>query len=405
MKTDKILKKIIQKNNEFLPIKIQKPNIKFLSTTNPTRHRKNNSYNNNFSSKLYQFIDSTVSHFNIKFNLLSEQIDVMKKEFIDQIEGLIHFIPNEFPLIKNQKKSNSKNNNSPFKFNKINLNSNINTDSNIFYSKKKIKKGKNFFSSNSLNDNIINNNNKNNIIINESKNSIKNNKNNNNNNNNKNENIIKNLIEKNDFFDLDSKLKLSYLNKNLYNSINQKEIINNEYNKMLNIVNNLKKSFDKNISNTFPASNLSFILKNSEDEIINDENEINKIFFEIIFKIKEINFNKNNKNNDLYSILLNQTKKESIKNILIDYMKNINNNIKNFSNDYIQNIFDFLEKNKILRDYNELIKLGNKTLSYFAFVFDEIYNIFHYEINKRNKIKYYENILKNIIKIKNIFDV
>ena len=104
-------------------------------------------------------------------------------------------------------------------------------------------------------------------------------------------------------------------------------------------------------------------------------------------------------------ILLNQTKKESIKNILIDYMKNINNNIKNFSNDYIQNIFDFLEKNKILRDYNELIKLGNKTLSYFAFVFDEIYNIFHYEINKRNKIKYYENILKNIIKIKNIFDV
>ena len=139
-------------------------------------------------------------------------------------------------------------------------------------------------------------------------------------------------------------------------------------------------------------------------KILNEENQINKIFFEFIFKLKEINFNNNNKNDDLYMILLNQTKKESIKQILIDYMKNINNNIKNFNDDYIKNIFEFLEKNKILRDYNQLIKNGNKILSYFAFVFEEIYNIFQYEINKRNKIKYYENILKNIIKIKNIFD-
>ena len=389
MKTDKILKKIIQKNNDFLAIKIQKPNIKFLSTTTALKHKKNYSYNYNLSSKLYQFINSTVSHFNIKFNLLSEQIDVMKKEFIDQIEGLINFIPNEFPLIKTPK-NNIKKQISPIKFNKINNNSHINTDSNIILNKSKNKK----VSSNSLNEN---NNFYNNKHLNTPKNSP------NKNNKNKNEEIIKILIEKNDFFDLDSKLKLSYLNKNLYNSINKKEIINEEYKKMLNIINNLKNSFNKNISNTFPASNLSFILKNSKNEII-EENEINKIFFEFIFKLKEINFNNNNKNDDLYMILLNQTKKESIKQILIDYMKNINNNIKNFNDDYIKNNFEFLEKNKILRDYNQLIKNGNKTLSYFAFVFDEIYNIFQYEINKRNKIKNHENILKNIIKIKNIFD-
>ena len=389
MKTDKILKKIIQKNNDFLAIKIQKPNIKFLSTTTASKHKKNYSYNYNLSSKLYQFINSTVSHFNIKFNLLSEQIDVMKKEFIDQIEGLINFIPNEFPLIKTPK-NNIKKSISPIKFNKINNNSHINTDSNIILNKTKNKK----ISSNSLNEN---NNFYNNKHLNTPKNSP------NKNNKNKNEEIIKILIEKNDFFDLDSKLKLSYLNKNLYNSINKKEIINEEYKKMLNIINNLKNSFNKNISNTFPASNLSFILKNSKNEII-EENEINKIFFEFIFKLKEINFNNNNKNDDLYMILLNQTKKESIKQILIDYMKNINNNIKNFNDDYIKNNFEFLEKNKILRDYNQLIKNGNKTLSYFAFVFDEIYNIFQYEINKRNKIKNHENILKNIIKIKNIFD-
>ena len=387
MKTDKILKKIIQKNNDFLAIKIQKPNIKFLSTTTASKHKKNYSYNYNLSSKLYQFINSTVSHFNIKFNLLSEQIDVMKKEFIDQIEGLINFIPNEFPLIKTPK-NNIKKQISPIKINKNN--SHINTDSNIILNKSKNKK----ISSNSLNEN---NNFYNNKHLNTPKNSP------NKNNKNKNEEIIKILIEKNDFFDLDSKLKLSYLNKNLYNSINKKEIINEEYKKMLNIINNLKNSFNKNISNTFPASNLSFILKNSKNEII-EENEINKIFFEFIFKLKEINFNNNNKNDDLYMILLNQTKKESIKQILIDYMKNINNNIKNFNDDYIKNNFDFLEKNKILRDYNQLIKNGNKTLSYFAFVFDEIYNIFQYEINKRNKIKNHENILKNIIKIKNIFD-
>ena len=387
MKTDKILKKIIQKNNDFLAIKIQKPNIKFLSTTTASKHKKNYSYNYNLSSKLYQFINSTVSHFNIKFNLLSEQIDVMKKEFIDQIEGLINFIPNEFPLIKTPK-NNIKKQISPIKFNKNN--SHINTDSNIILNKSKNKK----ISSNSLNEN---NNFYNNKHLNTPKNSP------NKNNKNKNEEIIKILIEKNDFFDLDSKLKLSYLNKNLYNSINKKEIINEEYKKMTNIINNLKNSFNKNISNTFPASNLSFILKNSKNEII-EENEINKIFFEFIFKLKEINFNNNNKNDDLYMILLNQTKKESIKQILIDYMKNINNNIKNFNDDYIKNNFEFLEKNKILRDYNQLIKNGNKTLSYFAFVFDEIYNIFQYEINKRNKIKNHENILKNIIKIKNIFD-
>ena len=387
MKTEKILKKIIQKNNDFLAIKIQKPNIKFLSTTTASKHKKNYSYNYNLSSKLYQFINSTVSHFNIKFNLLSEQIDVMKKEFIDQIEGLINFIPNEFPLIKTPK-NNIKKQISPIKFNKNN--SHINTDSNIILNKSKNKK----VSSNSLNEN---NNFYNNKHLNTPKNSP------NKNNKNKNEEIIKILIEKNDFFDLDSKLKLSYLNKNLYNSINKKEIINEEYKKMLNIINNLKNSFNKNISNTFPASNLSFILKNSKNEII-EENEINKIFFEFIFKLKEINFNNNNKNDDLYMILLNQTKKESIKQILIDYMKNINNNIKNFNDDYIKNNFEFLEKNKILRDYNQLIKNGNKTLSYFAFVFDEIYNIFQYEINKRNKIKNHENILKNIIKIKNIFD-
>ena len=387
MKTDKILKKIIQKNNDFLAIKIQKPNIKFLSTTTASKHKKNYSYNYNLSSKLYQFINSTVSHFNIKFNLLSEQIDVMKKEFIDQIEGLINFIPNEFPLIKTPK-NNIKKQISPIKINKNN--SHINTDSNIILNKSKNKK----ISSNSLNEN---NNFYNNKHLNTPKNSP------NKNNKNKNEEIIKILIEKNDFFDLDSKLKLSYLNKNLYNSFNKKEIINEEYKKMLNIINNLKNSFNKNISNTFPASNLSFILKNSKNEII-EENEINKIFFEFIFKLKEINFNNNNKNDDLYMILLNQTKKESIKQILIDYMKNINNNIKNFNDDYIKNNFEFLEKNKILRDYNQLIKNGNKTLSYFAFVFDEIYNIFQYEINKRNKIKNHENILKNIIKIKNIFD-
>ena len=394
MKTDKILKKIIQKNNDFLAIKIQKPNIKFLSTTTASKHKKNYSYNYNLSSKLYQFIDSTVSHFNIKFNLLSEQIDIMKKEFIDQIEGLIQFIPNEFPLLKTPK-NYTKKFISPIKINKNYNNSHINTDSNIILHKTKNKKENNLFYSNSLNEN----NNKIKHLNSPKISPFKNDKI-----NNKNEKIVKMLIEKNDFFDLEDKLKLSYLNKNLYNSFNKKDIINEEYKKMSNIINNLKNSFNKNISNTFSASNLSFILKNSKNEILNEENQINKIFFEFIFKLKEINFNNNNKNDDLYMILLNQTKKESIKQILIDYMKNINNNIKNFNDDYIKNIFDFLEKNKILRDYNQLIKNDNKILSYFAFVFEEIYNIFQYEINKRNKIKYYENILKNIIKIKNIFD-
>ena len=395
MKTDKILKKIIQKNNDFLAIKIQKPNIKFLSTTTASKHKKNYSYNYNLSSKLYQFIDSTVSHFNIKFNLLSEQIDIMKKEFIDQIEGLIQFIPNEFPLIKTPK-NYTKKIISPIKINKNYNNSHTNTDSNIILHKTKNKKENNLIYSNSLNEN----NNKIKLLNSPKISPFKNNKI-----NNKNEKIVKMLIEKNDFFDLEDKLKLSYLNKNLYNSFNKKDIINEEYKKMSNIINNLKNSFNKNISNTFSASNLSFVLNNSKNEILNEENQINKIFFEFIFKLKEINFNNNNKNDDLYMILLNQTKKESIKQILIDYMKNINNNIKNFNDDYIKNIFDFLEKNKILRDYNQLIKNDNKILSYFAFVFEEIYNIFQYEINKRNKIKYYENILKNIIKIKNIFDV
>ena len=105
---------------------------------------------------------------------------------------------------------------------------------------------------------------------------------------------------------------------------------------------------------------------------------------------------KNNENSSLenkYNDLCNEFKVDSIKNLIINYLKTIKDNIKNVNNDIINNFNNYLENNKELIEQNDN---QNQLISLFSFSIKELYEIFKFEIGKRKKIKVYEKLLCDI---------
>ena len=95
-------KRIIAKN-------LKKEYFQLSKSTNQTK---------NFQMK--QYIDMTVTHFTCKYTLLCNEIEEMKKEFVNQLQGIVEgFQLNEssYPLIKGYNKIFNQNLN----YNKINL--------------------------------------------------------------------------------------------------------------------------------------------------------------------------------------------------------------------------------------------------------------------------------------------
>ncbi len=439
MKKDKFKINLVQK--KFQSEKI-KDNIYYINNSIPNKDLTNKTYytSNSIPSDIQQYIDIAVTRLNIKCSFLCGQIEEMKKEFCLQLEGITRFLNNKnnsviFPDLRASANMNSSLNtfNNSISYDKSKIKYNMNKNNSIsknnlensseiipkngILEKKKlmvktlvIKKEEN--KKNSLNRKASRK-----IEIIEDYNSI----NNNNNNNNKNLKIKKNKDKKiitkkekallilfnNNVLNLKEKINIKYLNKNLYSEIDPvKYLVTSEKLLINETLANLYKETTLELPTVTSFSNISFLLKeNIENELMKDDLKNNKIFFEALFILKSLKFNKNDKNRDLLLLLLNKTNHENIKNLFINLLKNIKFTIKKIKIDVLINFIDYIENNKILIEQNDLIENKNLYLSYFSFGLNDIYEICKLELIKRDKIITLQAYSKEVEKfnIKNNF--
>ena len=437
MKKDKFKINLVQKNFQSEKIK---DNIYYVNNSIPNKDLTNKTYytSNSIPSDLQQYIDIAVTRLNIKCSFLCGQIEEMKKEFCLQLEGITRFLNNKnnsviFPDLRAS----------------ANMNSSLNTFNNsISYDKSKIKYNMN--KNNSISKNNLENSSEiipKNGILEEKKLMVKtlvikkeeNKKNSlnrkasrkieiiedynsiNNNNNNKNLKIKKNKDKKiitkkekallilfnNNVLNLKEKINIKYLNKNLYSEIDPvKYLVTSEKLLINETLANLYKETTLELPTVTSFSNISFLLKeNIENELMKDDLKNNKLFFEALFILKSLKFNKNDKNRDLLLLLLHKTNHENIKNLFINLLKNIKFTIKKIKIDVLINFIDYIENNKILIEQNDLIENKNLYLSYFSFGLNDIFEICKLELIKRDKIITLQNYSKEVEKfnIKNNF--
>ena len=438
MKKDKFKINLVQKNFQSEKIK---DNIYYINNSIPNKDLTNKTYytSNSIPSDIQQYIDIAVTRLNIKCSFLCGQIEEMKKEFCLQLEGITRFLNNKnnsviFPDLRASANMNSSLNtfNNSISYDKSKIKYNMNKNNSIsknnlensseiipkngILEKKKlmvktlvIKKEEN--KKNSLNRKASRK-----IEIIEDYNSI-----NNNNNNNKNLKIKKNKDKKiitkkekallilfnNNVLNLKEKINIKYLNKNLYSEIDPvKYLVTSEKLLINETLANLYKETTLELPTVTSFSNISFLLKeNIENELMKDDLKNNKIFFEALFILKSLKFNKNDKNRDLLLLLLNKTNHENIKNLFINLLKNIKFTIKKIKIDVLINFIDYIENNKILIEQNDLIENKNLYLSYFSFGLNDIYEICKLELIKRDKIITLQAYSKEVEKfnIKNNF--
>ena len=430
MKKDKLKINLNQKNFQSENIK---DNLYYLNNSNPNKDPFNKTFykKNSLSSNLQQYIDIAVTRLNIKCSFLCGQIEEMKREFCLQLEGMTKFINNRnnffFPELKTS----------------ANMNSSLNNfNNNILYDKSKIKY--NINKTNSISKNTISQENSSEIIpkngIEKKKLMVKtliikkddNNKsfinkkpskkieviedyNSSNNNINKSLKIKKNkdkkiitnnkekallILFKNNVLNIKEKINIKFLNKNLYSEIDPVKFLVTSEKLLINEkLANLYKETTLELPSITSFSNINFVLKdNIENELIREDLSNNKLFFEALFILKNLKFNKNDKNKDLSLLILSKTNHDNIKNLFINLLKNIKYTIKKVKIDVLINFIEFIENNKILIEQNDLIENQNLYLSYFSFGLNDIYEICKFEIIKRDKIITLQNYLKEIEK-------
>ena len=355
----------------------------------------------NKNNEIKQIIDLTVTHFTIKCAFLCNQIEEMKKEYIDQLKLINDKFINDkkYVLIPN-KRSIAKLTNEIIEsdniynsFNHINkkFNRNSQTPNNFnldignrnmsltFIESNKVKKDLNEIPLKKSNKSIQS-------IINIDE-MVKN--------PDINPNILfKNLSEKNtrvtihlkskkkplsskelaiqnlmksNILSYDDKLKLRFINKRIYNDFPDKKILQNCKKKYQKEIKKLENVPEKDISIT-SSSNLSFIHQNNEKETLTNEKKKNNIkFLTAIAILKDINFGNLKQAESLYKLILKETKFDSIKSLFISYLKYLNRNTKNKKDDDIIKFISYIDKNKDLLNQNDMIRENNTMISLYCF--------------------------------------
>ena len=433
MKTGKFQMVVSKKKGNFNEIignnskRYQQKNIKRLGGNEYYQISKSSNINVTKNSQLKQYIDMTVTHFSVKCSLLCNEIEEMKREFITQLQGIIEgfsFNQPNYPIIKGGFNKNF-NFGQNLKFNKLNLDNgyvstNINENNKMIYTNNKDKyyinnndafehyfekngrKGNSeinnlysekLFEENSCNKININNiNNSRNLSLHKKEKSIPQiksihkikiitNK----------EKALR-ILMKSKVLSFDDKLKIKTLNHSLFNDFDTKNILNTckkDYEKQLKKIN----SDNLDLPSLTSTSVLNFLTKEKENELKDESNEINKKFLNMLFILSDKKNNENSSLENKYNDLCNEFKVDSIKNLIINYLKTIKDNIKNVNNDIINNFNNYLENNKELIEQNDN---QNQLISLFSFSIKELYEIFKFEIGKRKKIKVYEKLLCDI---------
>ena len=416
MRTGKIQGMIPNKKkphiNEFMGNNSKRKNAKNLKKEYFQLSKSTNQAKN-FQMK--QYIDMTVTHFTCKCTLLCNEIEEMKKEFVNQLQGIVEgFQLNEtsYPLIKGYNKIFNQNLN----YNKINLdNGYVSTNfidqyknnSNLTLNKEKF-----YLNNNEGLDLVFD---KNKRVLNSEGNTLteKNDFNspfkNNSRNKNKEANLpqikslqkIKNssnkekaikILMKSKILSFEDKLKIKFLNHSLYKNYNSRNILNSckkEYEKKIKKI----SAENKDLPTLTSTSVLNFFTKEKE-KTLKENNEINKKFINLMFTLSEKKNNENSSLENQYNDFCKELKVDSIKQFYQNYLRKVKENINDINNNIINNVVSYLENNK------ELIEPGNNELiSLFSFSIKEIFEIFKFEKKKRKRIIDYQTLIDNICKL------
>ena len=332
---NKILKK---KNNNILKNLSFGINTSFniYSSTNSTNNNNNNNNNNViYNNKKYNNLVN--KHFDTKYNKNS-----IKYNFIKNINNSIE---------KHLKNPSKKKNVSFINYNYYNNHKN-NKKNNFNNSKKKFNNFSNFSNKNdkkkrphSLNKININNKNIKEFLLSSesSKIDLKSNK----------IKALEILCNKTNFLTKNEKMKIKFLNKELFNNI----ILNDEEN---NNNNNNK------IKLKFPSKTcqigINFLNKKKEEIIFNDQSEISKNVIKIIYYLFNIQnkFNINNNSKDLYEFIYNFNNVKNIKDLFFNVIYDKIYNKCEISDENINEFRKEISQNKEI--FNLIIQTNNSPL-------------------------------------------
>ena len=155
----------------------------------------------------------------------------------------------------------------------------------------------------------------------------------------------------------------------------------------------IKEEIDKVNSMSLPSRtsmmSLGFITKESEQELLNEENKSNYIFFDMIYNLTDASKNDKDNLSQLYTTITTKHNVSSIKEVMIDKVRNI----KSIMSDMLH---DSMDKFISLYENSELKAKPTKVQSLFVLCFDEICELFKYEISKRGKVRKYQSEIEKI---------
>ena len=332
---NKILKK---KNNNILKNLSFGINTSFniYSSTNSTNNNNNNNNNVIYNNKKYNNLVN--KHFDTKYNKNS-----IKYNFIKNINNSIE---------KHLKNPSKKKNVSFINYNYYNNHKN-NKKNNFNNSKKKFNNFSNFSNKNdkkkrphSLNKININNKNIKEFLLSSesSKIDLKSNK----------IKALEILCNKTNFLTKNEKMKIKFLNKELFNNI----ILNDEENNNNNNNNKIKLKFP---SKTCQIG-INFLNKKKEEIIFNDQSEISKNVIKIIYYLFNIQnkFNINNNSKDLYEFIYNFNNVKNIKDLFFNVIYDKIYNKCEISDENINEFRKEISQNKEI--FNLIIQTNNSPL-------------------------------------------
>ena len=348
-------------------------------STSVIKREMNNSQKIN---QIKQIIDITVTHFTVKCAYLCNQIEDMKKEFIEQLELISNkFISNDKKFYINlEKKKFPKLNSEIINFDNYNFiqNNNNNPQRNNLtniqtFENEKRNMSLTFIESNKIQKDLNESNKKSNKTIRDiikldemiknpelevkkkdkkkltiqiksidkpySKKEL----------------AIQNLM-KSKILSHEDKLKLRFSTKRIYYDYPVKKILKNSKKQYQNEIKKIDQLFPEEEASITSASALNFIKKEHEkDTLCNEKKKSNIKFLTAIAILKEINCVNLKQAESIYKLVLKESKFDTIKSLFISYLKYLYRNTQNKKTDDINKFIIFINKNKeLINKINEI---------------------------------------------------
>lgn len=207
------------------------------------------------------------------------------------------------------------------------------------------------------------------------------------------------LIKQN-MLDYQDKLKIKYLNKELYTSCeNTTNILVNAIKHKSNELTTVKHQLTPNVPSLTSISNLCFIIKQHENDLLDESKPTNNKFYALTNILLNLNNNINIPHKEQYETLLQVTKMDSIRQIYLTLItKTLFNEIHKFPLDTIIQYVEYYEKNKcnVFLEQKDLVERKEIFISMIGFVMNDIYMLFKDEMNKRKRIETIQNDIQTL---------